>query len=41
MGGEVDADQKFIAPTIVGDIEPGFPVMQEEIFGTYSAGSCF
>ena len=32
-GGEVDADQKFISPTIIGDIEPGFPVMQEEIFG--------
>ena len=32
-GGEVDASQKFIAPTIIEEVEPSFPIMQEEIFG--------
>ncbi|MEI7829664.1 MAG: aldehyde dehydrogenase [Prolixibacteraceae bacterium] len=32
-GGEVDLSQKFIAPTIIEDIQPDFPIMQEEIFG--------
>lgn len=32
-GGEVDASQKFISPTIIEEVEPGFPIMQEEIFG--------
>lgn len=33
FGGEVDVSQKFIAPTIIEDVLPDFPVMQEEIFG--------
>lgn len=32
-GGEIDAKEKFIAPTIIENINPEFPVMQEEIFG--------
>ena len=32
-GGEVDVTQKFIAPTIIEDVQPDFPIMQEEIFG--------
>jgi aldehyde dehydrogenase (NAD+) len=32
-GGEVDLLQKFIAPTVIEDITPDFPIMQEEIFG--------
>lgn len=32
-GGEVVPEEKFIAPTIIDDVQPGFPVMQEEIFG--------
>lgn len=32
-GGEVDESQKYIAPTIFDGIDPGFPIMQEEIFG--------
>lgn len=33
FGGEVVASEKYIAPTIIDDVEPGFPIMQEEIFG--------
>ncbi|MFZ5941772.1 MAG: aldehyde dehydrogenase family protein [Bacteroidota bacterium] len=32
-GGEVDAAERFIAPTIIDGIDPSHPVMQEEIFG--------
>ena len=32
-GGEIDAKEKFIAPTIIDDVTPDFPIMQEEIFG--------
>ncbi len=32
-GGEVDIEDRYIAPTIIDQVEPGFPVMQEEIFG--------
>lgn len=32
-GGEVDKDEKFISPTIIDEVKPEFPVMQEEIFG--------
>ncbi len=32
-GGDVDAMEKYIAPTIIDDVKPDFPVMQEEIFG--------
>lgn len=32
-GGEHNANELFLAPTIVGDARPEAPVMQEEIFG--------
>ncbi|MDD4149766.1 MAG: aldehyde dehydrogenase family protein [Bacteroidales bacterium] len=32
-GGEIDAKERFIAPTIIDDVEPDFLIMQEEIFG--------
>ncbi|CAA7261174.1 unnamed protein product [Cyclocybe aegerita] len=33
FGGEVDKDNKFIAPTAVRDVGPGDSLMSEEIFG--------
>lgn len=32
-GGEVDASEKYIAPTIIDDVSSDFMVMQDEIFG--------
>jgi acyl-CoA reductase-like NAD-dependent aldehyde dehydrogenase len=32
-GGEYDERDLFIAPTIMTDVDPGSPLMQEEIFG--------
>ncbi len=32
-GGTVDADDRYIAPTVLVDPDPEAPVMQEEIFG--------
>ena len=32
-GGESDRATKYIAPTVLADVDPGSPVMQEEIFG--------
>lgn len=32
-GGEVDRNDRFIAPTIIDEVDPDYPVMQEEIFG--------
>lgn len=32
-GGEIDQMEKFIAPTIIDNVHPDFPIMQEEIFG--------
>ncbi|MCL1821851.1 MAG: aldehyde dehydrogenase [Prolixibacteraceae bacterium] len=32
-GGQVDTDEKYIAPTIIDEVSPDFPIMQEEIFG--------
>ncbi|HPO56787.1 MAG TPA: aldehyde dehydrogenase [Ignavibacteriaceae bacterium] len=32
-GGETDEGERFIAPTIIDDIKPEYPVMNEEIFG--------
>jgi acyl-CoA reductase-like NAD-dependent aldehyde dehydrogenase len=32
-GGEYDENDLFIAPTIMTDVDPASPVMQEEIFG--------
>jgi aldehyde dehydrogenase (NAD+) len=33
VGGETDAAEKFIAPTILRKVDPGSPVMADEIFG--------
>ncbi|XP_011296668.1 aldehyde dehydrogenase, dimeric NADP-preferring isoform X2 [Fopius arisanus] len=33
IGGETDAQEKFIAPTILTNVQPTDPIMQEEIFG--------
>lgn len=33
FGGDVDIKQKYIEPTIIDEVRPDFPVMQEEIFG--------
>lgn len=33
LGGEVDQSERYIAPTIILDVSPEDPVMQEEIFG--------
>jgi aldehyde dehydrogenase (NAD+) len=33
VGGDVDVDQRWVAPTITVDPSPESPVMQEEIFG--------
>ena len=32
-GGEYDAETLFIAPTIVDNVQPNHPLMQDEIFG--------
>ncbi|MEU1485972.1 aldehyde dehydrogenase family protein [Streptomyces sp. NPDC005752] len=32
-GGAHDRDQKYIAPTVLADVDPDSPVMREEIFG--------
>ncbi|MFV0531710.1 MAG: aldehyde dehydrogenase [Flavobacteriales bacterium] len=32
-GGEFDLKERFIAPTIIDDVQPDYLVMQEEIFG--------
>jgi aldehyde dehydrogenase (NAD+) len=33
IGGQTDAARRFIAPTVLIDVSPDAPVMQEEIFG--------
>ncbi|MGV4983803.1 aldehyde dehydrogenase family protein [Streptomyces sp. NRAIS4] len=33
VGGKSDRDTKYIAPTVLADVDPASPVMQEEIFG--------
>ncbi|MDH6572452.1 aldehyde dehydrogenase (NAD+) [Streptomyces sp. SAI-117] len=33
VGGTSDRAGKYIAPTVLADVDPGSPVMQEEIFG--------
>jgi aldehyde dehydrogenase (NAD+) len=32
-GGETDETTRFVAPTIIRDVKPGDPIMNEEIFG--------
>lgn len=33
IGGDTDASERYISPTILVDVSPDDPVMQEEIFG--------
>ncbi|XP_018563603.1 aldehyde dehydrogenase, dimeric NADP-preferring [Anoplophora glabripennis] len=33
VGGDTDSSERYIAPTIVTNVKPSDPVMQEEIFG--------
>jgi len=33
LGGEADLEERYIAPTLIDEVQPDFPVMQEEIFG--------
>ncbi|NVJ20728.1 aldehyde dehydrogenase family protein [Myxococcus sp. AM011] len=33
VGGGVDAETRFIAPTVLADVAPDAPLMEEEIFG--------
>ena len=33
IGGKTDADDLWIEPTVLVDVKPTDPVMQEEIFG--------
>jgi len=32
-GGQFDAIERYISPTLIDEIQPDFPIMQEEIFG--------
>jgi aldehyde dehydrogenase (NAD+) len=32
-GGQTDVNERYISPTIIDDIKPEYPIMQEEIFG--------
>lgn len=32
-GGKIDANERYISPTIIFDVSPNDPIMQEEIFG--------
>jgi len=33
FGGKVDESDRYISPTIIDEVQPDFPIMQEEIFG--------
>jgi aldehyde dehydrogenase (NAD+) len=33
LGGEMDADDLYIAPTVLADVTPDMRIMQEEVFG--------
>ncbi|NXS70337.1 AL3B1 dehydrogenase, partial [Pandion haliaetus] len=33
IGGQTDAEERYIAPTVLVDLQPSDPIMQEEIFG--------
>lgn len=32
-GGQVDAEARYVAPTVLADVDPSSPVMTEEVFG--------
>jgi aldehyde dehydrogenase (NAD+) len=33
FGGDLDAEQKYVAPTVLRNVSPHAPIMQDEIFG--------
>lgn len=33
IGGETDLSERYIAPTVIDEVKPDYPIMQEEIFG--------
>ena len=33
FGGKVDVGDRYLSPTIIDEVKPEFPIMQEEIFG--------
>ncbi|NXI46197.1 AL3B2 dehydrogenase, partial [Galbula dea] len=33
IGGQTDAETRYVAPTVLVDVQPSDPIMQEEIFG--------
>ncbi|NXP15800.1 AL3B1 dehydrogenase, partial [Thinocorus orbignyianus] len=33
IGGDTDEKERYIAPTVLVDVQPSYPIMQEEIFG--------
>ena len=33
IGGQIDPATRYIAPTVIDNVKPDYPVMQEEIFG--------
>jgi aldehyde dehydrogenase (NAD+) len=33
IGGDTDAEERYVSPTIIKNVKPGDPIMQEEIFG--------
>jgi aldehyde dehydrogenase (NAD+) len=33
VGGQTDANERYIAPTVLVDVSPDSPIMQEEVFG--------
>ncbi|MEI6140207.1 MAG: aldehyde dehydrogenase [Mariniphaga sp.] len=33
FGGKVDVQDRYLSPTIIDEVKPEFPIMQEEIFG--------
>ena len=33
IGGQTDPKQRYIAPTVLVDVSPDSPIMQEEVFG--------
>ena len=41
LGGQTDAATRFVAPTLLDDVRPDSPVMQEEIFGPILPMLCY
>ncbi|MDE3034052.1 MAG: aldehyde dehydrogenase family protein, partial [Acidobacteriota bacterium] len=33
FGGEQDTDSRYLSPTVITEVDPNSPIMQEEIFG--------